>query len=182
MGRTVPTFRQLIDDAIARWSKFRRALRREDQEYFDRLFRRVRTYTQAATYQASDNPMEAILLSIAIDQEKRLDALEHAALPPETNKNFTLSQPEDSPAQLDAHEGTDKNEQPDRHLHTKRDTQSNTQPDTQPNTQPDIQPGKQLHPHQQLSFDQRMDFRSLPEPSRDDAMADRAEPDAPPAD
>ena len=49
MGRTVPTFRQLIDDAIARWAKFRRALRREDQEYFDRLFRRVRTYTQAAT-------------------------------------------------------------------------------------------------------------------------------------
>ena len=79
MGRTVPTFRQLIDDAIARWAKFRRALRREDQEYFDRLFRRVRTYTQAATYQASDNPMEAILLSIALDQEKRLDALERAA-------------------------------------------------------------------------------------------------------
>jgi len=25
MGRTVPTFRQLIDDSIARWSKFRRA-------------------------------------------------------------------------------------------------------------------------------------------------------------
>ena len=79
MGRTVPTFRQLVDDAIARWSKFRRALRREDQEYFDRLFRRVRSYTQAATYQASDNPMEAILLSIALDQEKRLDALERAA-------------------------------------------------------------------------------------------------------
>jgi hypothetical protein len=90
MGRTVPTFRQLVDDAIARWAKFRRALRREDQEYFDRLFRRVRSYTQAATYQASDNPMEAILLSIALDHEKRLDALERAAprqagaaLPPE---------------------------------------------------------------------------------------------------
>src|SRR5580692_985710 len=78
MGRTVPTFRQLIDDAIARWSKFRRALRREDQEYFDQLFRRVRSYTQAATYQASDNPMEAILLSIVLDQEKRLQALEGA--------------------------------------------------------------------------------------------------------
>jgi hypothetical protein len=102
MGRTVPTFRQLIDDAIARWSKFRRALRREDQEYFDRLFRRVRTYTQAATYQASDNPMEAILLSIAIDQEKRLDALEHAALSPEENASMTLSQPEKNPVQLDA--------------------------------------------------------------------------------
>src|ERR1700731_2450827 len=106
MGRTVPTFRQLIDDAITRWSKFRRALRREDQEYFDRLFRRVRTYTQAATYQASDNPMEAILLSIAIDQEKRLDALEHvalehAALPPEANRNITVSQPKKNPAPLD---------------------------------------------------------------------------------
>jgi hypothetical protein len=50
----------------------------------------VRSYTQAATYQASDNPMEAILLSIALDHEKRLDALERgaprqagAALPPE---------------------------------------------------------------------------------------------------
>src|SRR5580700_9639953 len=76
MGRTVPTFRQLIEEAAARWSKFRRALRREDQEHFDRLFRSVRTYTQAATYQCSDNPMEAILLSIALDQEKRLAALE----------------------------------------------------------------------------------------------------------
>src|ERR1700675_204222 len=91
MGRTVPTFRQLIDDAIARWSKFRRALRREDQEYFDRLFRRVRTYTQAATYQASDNPMEAILLSIALDQEKRLDALERAAPPLKTGVGSTLA-------------------------------------------------------------------------------------------
>ena len=179
MGRTVPTFRQLIDDAITRWSKFRRALRREDQEYFDRLFRRVRTYTQAATYQASDNPMEAILLSIAIDQEKRLDALEraaleHAALPPEVNARMTLSQPEKNPAQLDAHESQNENEQPERQLHTKRDTQLHTPRD--------IQPGKQLDTHQQLSFDQRMDFRSLPEPARDDAMADQPKPDTPPAD
>jgi hypothetical protein len=163
MGRTVPTFRQLIDDAIARWAKFRRALRREDQEYFDRLFRRVRSYTQAATYQASDNPMEAILLSIALDQEKRLDALERAALPPITGAGSTLalnasgepwSPPENCPEQLDAPRSPDENEQ--------RDTQLDT--------------------HQQLNIDQRMDFRSLPEPARDDAVADRLEPDAPPAD
>lgn len=76
MGRTVPTFVQLIQEAAAHWAKFRRALRREDQEFFDRLFHRARCYTQAATYQCHDNPMEAILLSIALDQEKRLDALE----------------------------------------------------------------------------------------------------------
>lgn len=76
MGRTVPTFRQLIEEAAQRWLKFRRALRQEDQAHFDRLFLRVRSYTQAATYQCHDNPMEAILLSIALDQEKRLSALE----------------------------------------------------------------------------------------------------------
>jgi len=76
MGRTVPTFRQLIEETAQRWSKFRRALRREDQQYFDDLFVRVRCYTQAATYQCSDNPMEAILLSIALDQEKRLRGME----------------------------------------------------------------------------------------------------------
>jgi hypothetical protein len=167
MGRTVPTFRQLIDDAIARWSKFRRALRREDQEYFDGLFRRVRSYTQAATYQASDNPMEAILLSIALDQEKRLDALERAVLPPETGAGSTLalnasgeawSPPERCPEQLDAPGSPDENEQP------------NAQSATQPGT------------NQQLNFHQRMPLRSLPEPARDDAVADRPEPDAPPAD
>ena len=79
MGRTVPTFRQLLEEIAARWSKFRRALRREDQECFDRLFRHARCYTQAATYQASDNPMESVLLSIALSQEKRLDALERAS-------------------------------------------------------------------------------------------------------
>jgi len=76
MGRTVPTFVQLIQQTADRWRKFRRALRREDQPHFDRLFVRVRCYTQAATYQCHDNPMEAILLSIALDQEKRLYAVE----------------------------------------------------------------------------------------------------------
>jgi hypothetical protein len=154
MGRTVPTFRQLVDDAIARWAKFRRALRREDQEYFDRLFRRVRSYTQAATYQANDNPMEAILLSIALDQEKRLDALERAA-PHQAETALPLIE---IPRQLDAPESPDENEQPDAQL--------GTQPDT----------------NKQLSIDQRMPLRSLPEPAGDDAVADRAEPDAPPAD
>src|SRR5258707_10206056 len=56
--------------------KFRRPLRRQAQPHFDRLFVRWRCYTQAATYQAHDTPMEAILLSIAIDQEKRLYAVE----------------------------------------------------------------------------------------------------------
>jgi hypothetical protein len=158
MGRTVPTFRQLVDDAIARWAKFRRALRREDQEYFDRLFRRVRSYTQAATYQASDNPMEAILLSIALDQEKRLDALERAA----PRQVGAALPPIKIPEQLDAPGSLDEN--------------------VQPNTQPDMQLDTQSGANQQRNIHQRLPLRSLPEPARDDVVADRAEPDAPPAD
>jgi hypothetical protein len=158
MGRTVPTFRQLVDDAIARWAKFRRALRREDQEYFDRLFRRVRSYTQAATYQASDNPMEAILLSIALDHEKRLDALERAA----PRQVGAALPPIKIPEQLDAPGSLDEN--------------------VQPNTQPDMQLDTQSGANQQRNIHQRLPLRSLPEPARDDVVADRAEPDAPPAD
>lgn len=88
MGRTVPTFVQLVEQTVQRWAKFRRALRREDQEHFDHLFLHVRCYTQAATYQCHDNPMEAILLSIALDQEKRLAALE-MLLRGEGNSNAT---------------------------------------------------------------------------------------------
>jgi hypothetical protein len=258
MGRTVPTFRQLIDDAIARWSKFRRALRREDQEYFDRLFRRVRSYTQAATYQASDNPMEAILLSIALDQEKRLDVLERAVPPPglaadctfalnapsetcspqesgagstwrpqeeslgstwspqeeslgstftlnaagevcsppeagggstwspqeespgstwspqEESLGSTWSPPQESLEQLDVSRSAGENEQPDTHL----------RPDPGPrlDTGPQRNPGKPRNTGQQPNTTAWLDFRSVPEPARDEAVADRAEPETPPSD
>src|ERR1700741_447409 len=76
MGRTVPTFVQLIHQAAERWKKFRRALRREDQRHVHSLFDRGRCARKAAPYQCHDNPMEAILLSIALDQEKRLSAVE----------------------------------------------------------------------------------------------------------
>lgn len=76
MGRTVPTFRQQIDQEAQRWGKFRRALRADDRACFDRLFQRVRLYTQSATYQCHDHPLEAILLAVALDLEKRLEALE----------------------------------------------------------------------------------------------------------
>ncbi len=161
MGRTVPTFRQLIDDAIARWSKFRRALRREDQEYFDRLFRRVRSYTQAATYQASDNPMEAILLSIALDHEKRLDVLEHAAQLPETGRELTACR---QTGAFTLNASREAWSPPEQLSLEQRDA---------PGT-----PGK----NEQPDANHGMDSRSLPEPARDEAVADRAEPDAPPVD
>ena len=39
MGRTVPTFTMVLQQEIDSWGKFRRGLRREDQEALDELFR-----------------------------------------------------------------------------------------------------------------------------------------------
>ena len=164
MGRTVPTFRQLIEDAVARWSKFRRALRREDQEYFDRLFRRVRSYTQAATYQASDNPMEAILLSVALDQEKRLEALERAVHP----EKIAVHQehPELSGSRTVHQDRSPQVEQLDAHLEP--------EPGCDPGAEPLTDPAPLT--------DRGLDPRPLPEPARDETVADHAGADAPPAD
>ncbi|HXQ97049.1 MAG TPA: hypothetical protein VN774_01300 [Candidatus Limnocylindrales bacterium] len=107
MGRTVPTFRQLIEEATQRWSKFRRALRREDQVHFDHLFHRVRCYTQAATYQCNDDPMQSILLSIALEQEKRLDALERAVFQEEKSQKDKVQKEKFQREKLDATSGMD---------------------------------------------------------------------------
>jgi len=76
MGRTVPTCIAQLAAIEAKWAKFRRCLRREDQVHFDRLLRSARYYSPAATYQCSDDPMESVMLSILLDLEKRLAVIE----------------------------------------------------------------------------------------------------------
>ena len=42
MGRTLATFTQLVQQEIDSWSRYRRALRREDQQALDVLFAAAR--------------------------------------------------------------------------------------------------------------------------------------------
>jgi hypothetical protein len=83
VGRTVPTYVQQISNLIAEWSKFRRVLRREDQVHFDRLINSVRHYSPSGTYQCSDNPVESVGLSMLLDLQKRVAALEERLKMPE---------------------------------------------------------------------------------------------------
>ena len=57
MGRTCPTYRTLLEDEIRSWETFRRALRKEDQEAFDRLMEKVRTHASASSNAASNAAM-----------------------------------------------------------------------------------------------------------------------------
>jgi hypothetical protein len=59
------------------FAKFRRALRRQDQELFDVLFERARPHQEAAVQVANLEPMESLLISMLIEmlgEQKRLRA------------------------------------------------------------------------------------------------------------
>ncbi len=75
MGRTAPSFSRVIDAEAERWRKFRRALRKEDQMLFDRIFHRARRNVQAWAYAAMPHPFEALVMSVLLDQERELREL-----------------------------------------------------------------------------------------------------------
>lgn len=76
MGRTVPTFTMVIQEHQLRWKKFREALRKEDQEILDDLFRAPKIHLAACTYAANPVPFENIVMSMLIEEHKRIIELE----------------------------------------------------------------------------------------------------------
>lgn len=75
MGRTVPSFRMLLDSIIMELGDFKRALRRRDQQVFDRIMDMAREHASASTVAAAIDPMDTIVLSILIEQQKQIDDL-----------------------------------------------------------------------------------------------------------
>jgi hypothetical protein len=76
MGRTVPTFTNIIDLELASWAKFRRGLRIEDQEIFDEIFRAAKLHLAENFYAMRTIPFESIIISVVLEQAKRIRALE----------------------------------------------------------------------------------------------------------
>lgn len=76
MGRTVPTFTNIIDSEIASWSKYRRGLRKEDQEIFDDVFRAAKLHLAENFYAMRTIPFESIVISIAVEQRKLIRQLQ----------------------------------------------------------------------------------------------------------
>ena len=72
MGRTVLPFSQVLEQEIQEWRKFRRGLRKEDQQFLDRLFEKARLHVQAGVYASRPWPFETILISILLEHEKAL--------------------------------------------------------------------------------------------------------------
>jgi hypothetical protein len=72
MGRTVLPFSKVLEQEVQEWKKFRRGLRKEDQQFLDRLFEEARLHVQAGVYASRPWPFETILVSILLEHEKAL--------------------------------------------------------------------------------------------------------------
>jgi len=70
MGRTVPTFTMVIQQEMESWGKFRRGLRREDQEALDELFRAARLQLAGSAYAARPIPFESIAMCMLLAQHR----------------------------------------------------------------------------------------------------------------
>jgi hypothetical protein len=75
VGRTVRSYRTVLEDMIDEWQGFRKALRKEDRAAFDRLMDRARMHASAASYDTRVDPVESLFMSILLEQEKEIDEL-----------------------------------------------------------------------------------------------------------
>jgi hypothetical protein len=75
MGRTVMPYSWVMESERERLKPFRKALNKEDQEAFDRLFDRAKMHTSAGVYMANPWAMETILLSIVLEQGKVIEGI-----------------------------------------------------------------------------------------------------------
>lgn len=75
IGRTLPTFRRVIDQEQHRWDDLRRGLDPEHQRAFQAVFQRARRHASAAGNQGALDPFDAILLTVVLELEVELQRL-----------------------------------------------------------------------------------------------------------
>ncbi len=75
MEMTPLSFIQVLEHEIQEWKKFRKALRKEDQQFLDQLFEKAMLHVEAGTSVSRPWPFETILISILVEHEKALAEL-----------------------------------------------------------------------------------------------------------
>jgi len=75
MEMTNLSFSQVVEQEIQEWKKFRRALRKEDQQFLDQLFEKAMLHVEAGGLVSRPWPFETILISILLEHEKALAEL-----------------------------------------------------------------------------------------------------------
>ena len=76
MGRTIAPYSIQMEMVEHRFSKFRRALRKQDQELADDLFRYAKFHVQAGVMAANPNPADSMLFAMLLEQQRKIRELE----------------------------------------------------------------------------------------------------------
>jgi len=76
MGRTVPAFRPALEHEIESWKDYKRALRPEDQQIFDKLMNFARIHADAGSLGSRPMLSEILFIAFAIEQQKKIEKLE----------------------------------------------------------------------------------------------------------
>jgi hypothetical protein len=76
LGRTVESYRMVLEDEIRRWKDFAKALRTEDREAFEALMDACRLFASAGSNATQPILFEPMIMSILLFQQKKLHRLE----------------------------------------------------------------------------------------------------------
>jgi hypothetical protein len=85
LGKTVESYRMVLEDEIRGWKGFANALRSEDREAFETLMDSCRSYASAGSNAVQPVLFEPMIISMLLSQQvrlqklqKELDVLKHA--------------------------------------------------------------------------------------------------------
>jgi hypothetical protein len=70
LDRTVPAYRNILENLVNEWQGFKKALRKEDREAVARLMAKARLHSDAAGYDVRTSPAESVFMSILLEQER----------------------------------------------------------------------------------------------------------------
>lgn len=76
MGRTVPTFTNIIDQERSDWREYRRSLPPDEQSVFDEVFRAAKQRLAANFATMRAVPFESIMMSTILEQRKLIRQLQ----------------------------------------------------------------------------------------------------------
>ena len=75
MGRTVLTFRKILERERKKWKRFKDALGENERKAFERMLEDCEQHVSASSQSKSPNPFREMIMSILLEQRKEIDSI-----------------------------------------------------------------------------------------------------------
>jgi len=71
-SETDKSYRKELDDIVEEWNKYRRALRGEERDTFDKIIDQAKSHTTAGNKQNHYKPIETFFISVILEQQMEI--------------------------------------------------------------------------------------------------------------